>query len=170
MTLLEPPVKPPISRNAPSIYKPVLLQTEPINIPTKATNEATATLFDRIGIVLSGLCVVHCVALPLVLPFVTTIAAFAHSEWTHLALAMLIVPTVAYSAWSGYQQHKEASVTWLLATGTTLVLLAMFAGTYFSSEVLEAAITTAGSALLIAGHWRNHTYRELCSNGKPHSH
>jgi MerC mercury resistance protein len=170
MTLLEPPVKPPIVRIARSIHKPVLLQTESRSLPTKAANETTATLFDRIGIVLSGLCVVHCVALPLMLPFVTTVAAFAHSEWTHLALALLIVPTVAFSAWSGYQQHKEASVIWLLAAGTALVLLAMFTGAYFSSEVLEAGITTVGSALLIAGHWRNHTYRALCSDGKPHRH
>jgi hypothetical protein len=170
MTLLEPPVKPHVVRIARTIHKPVLLQTEPINTPTKAANDSTATLFDRIGIVLSGLCVVHCVALPLVLPFVTTVAAFAHSEWTHLALALLIVPTVAFSAWSGYQQHKEASVIWLLGAGTVFVLLAMFAGTYFASELLEAGITTAGSALLIAGHWRNHTYRALCSDGKPHRH
>jgi hypothetical protein len=134
------------------------------------SGETTATVFDRIGIVLSGLCMVHCMVLPLLVPFITTMAAFAHSEWMHIVLAILIVPTVVFSAWSGYRLHHKASVVWLLGLGTALVLMGMLTGTFFANELLETVITTAGSGLLIAGHWQNHIYRSTCENGMVHVH
>ena len=134
------------------------------------THSAAPTLLDRIGVLLSGLCVVHCLVLPMLVPFLTTLSVFAESELTHLILAALIVPTVAFSAWSGYSKHGKSIIVWLLASGTLAVVIAMFAGEQFASEPLEAGMTTLGSVLLIAGHWQNHKHRAQCDIAVPHKH
>lgn len=128
------------------------------------------TLLDRIGIALSGLCMVHCLFLPMLIPFLTMLSTFAESELTHLVLALLIVPTVVFAAWRGYALHGKSVVVWLLLSGTLAVVIAMFAGEQFSNEPLEAGITTLGSVLMIAGHWQNHKHRALCTNPLPHKH
>jgi hypothetical protein len=138
--------------------------------PVSGTDSASQTLMDRIGIALSGLCMVHCLVLPMLVPFLTTLSVFAESEMTHFVLAALIVPTVAFSAWSGYSKHGKSIIVCLLASGTLAVVIAMFAGEHFSSEPLEAGMTTLGSVLLIAGHWQNHKHRAICDITEPHKH
>lgn len=135
-----------------------------------SSSPSFSRLLDRIGIALSGLCVVHCLVLPLLVPFLTTLAAFADSEWTHVILAALILPTVIFAAWRGYAKHGQSIVVYLLVSGLFAVLAALFAGEHFSNEPLEAGMTTLGSILLIAGHWQNHKHCKMCASGIPHKH
>jgi hypothetical protein len=128
------------------------------------------TRTDRIGMTLSGLCAVHCLVLPLALPFLGTLASFLHSEWTHAFFAMLIVPTVVFAAWRGYKHHGKTEVLWLLGIGALAVVVALIAGERGVDAHVETAVTTLGSALLITGHWQNHKHCAICVNGKPHSH
>ncbi len=125
---------------------------------------------DRLGIALSGLCAVHCLVLPLALPFMGTLVNFIHSEWTHILLAILIIPTVVFTAWRGYKHHGKREVLWLLGIGTLAVLAAIFVGEQGAGDHVEAAVTTLGSVLLITGHWQNHKHCSLCASGKPHIH
>jgi hypothetical protein len=113
---------------------------------------------------------IHCLLLPMLIPFLTMLSAFAESETTHIVLAGLIVPTVIFAAWRGYRHHGKSIVVWLLLSGTLAVIVAMVAGEQFSSESLEAGMTTIGSVLLIAGHWQNHKHRARCTNPMPHKH
>ena len=57
---------------------------------------------DAIGIGLSGLCMVHCLALPVLLSLAPALA-WMESEWTHLALAglALVVGVFAMRTWLG---------------------------------------------------------------------
>ena len=130
----------------------------------------TLSFADRVGIALSGLCAVHCLVLPLVLPFVGFFAAFAESEWTHLFLAICIVPTVVFAAARGYRRHGKRDILWLLGAGALAVIAALGVGELAGGGRLEAAFTTCGSVLLIAGHWKNHRHCALCADGKSHVH
>ncbi len=141
-----------------------------MNHESLSSVSATTSLTDRLGMALSGLCAVHCLVLPLALPFLGTLASFVHSEWTHAILALLIVPTVVFTSWRGYKHHGKTEVVWLLVVGALAVLLALVAGHQGAGEQVEMAVTTLGSALLITGHWQNHKQFALCTNGKPHSH
>ncbi len=130
----------------------------------------TTSLFDRIGIAISGICAVHCLILPLLLPFMGAIAAQFESEWTHTILAALIIPTVLFTAWRGYKHHGKQEVIWLLGIGAFAVVAALLVGHHAANENVETAVTTLGSFLLITGHWQNHKHRALCVGGKPHAH
>lgn len=140
-------------------------------LPPVGTTVSTKTsLTDRIGIALSGLCAVHCLILPLILPFLGTLASFVHSEWTHLVLAVLIIPTVAFAAWRGYQHHGKSEVLWLLGIGALSVLVALVVGVQGAGEHTETAVTTLGSIFLITGHWQNYKHHALCLTDEPHAH
>ncbi len=114
---------------------------------------------DRFGMALSGICLVHCLALPLLVPMLTVVAShFAFNlehEALHLVLALLIVPTTCFAAWNGYKHHGSMGVVALLIGGAVVITLAALLGEQFPSEFYETTITTAGSLLLITGHWQN---------------
>lgn len=159
----------PEQRQTSHICTTSAMNNEPLH-PHNHELQVPLTLTDRIGIALSGLCAVHCLVLPLALPFLGTLASFLHSEWTHAILAALIVPTVVYTSWRGYKHHGKQEVVWLLSIGALAVLLAIAAGERGAGEHIEMAVTTLGSALLITGHWQNHKQLAHCTNGKPHAH
>jgi hypothetical protein len=106
-------------------------------------------LWDKIGIMLSGLCAVHCLAVSLVvivLPFLSA-RDFLH-DWTHLILLALIVPTVIVVARNGISR-----LILLLLIGGLIIITAPLVFHDHVSLWMESAITTAGSTLLIVGHW-----------------
>ena len=115
---------------------------------------APSPLFDRFGIALSGLCLVHCLALPLALALLPVLASsalgtLAQAEWFHAAL---LVPVVLVSG--GVLGPRALVVRWL---GPLLLfaLGAMTGALFVAVEWQEQAMTTGGASLLILAHWLN---------------
>jgi len=116
----------------------------------KAAN-ATARS-DRIGIALSGLCLIHCLALPAMLAVLPLLAStgfgvLAEAEWIHAAL---LVPVVLVSG--GVLGRRALRIGWL---GPVLVMAlgAMTGALFVGEEWQEQALTAGGASLLIIGHW-----------------
>ena len=112
------------------------------------------TLPDRLGVALSGLCLVHCLALPLAVALVPVLATglageFAEAEWLHSAL---LVPVVLVSG--GVLGRRALTVRWL---GPLLAIaFAAMAGALFAQEDWhEQALTVIGASLLVFAHWLN---------------
>lgn len=101
---------------------------------------------------LSGLCLVHCVALP-ALSVLLPGAGFAASEAVHIVLLALAVPLAA-AVLTGGRRHHEAR--WPMVAGLgglALMALALFAPT----ELMERGVAGAGGVALFAAHignWR----------------
>lgn len=123
-----------------------------------------STRFDRLGLSLSGICIVHCLALPVGLALLPLWPAALHlHEWLHFVFAIVIVPTTAIAMWYGYRRHGSIGIVSLLGVGLLVVLSALLIG--HSTPVLqvtETMVTLAGSSLLILGHWRNWKYTGSC--------
>lgn len=113
----------------------------------------------------SGLCVLHCAAMPIVialLPF-WPVAQALHG-WMHLAFAVIIVPATVSALWIGFRRNNRTFLTPALLTGGLAVILAaLFIEPIEQSKVAETLTTLAGSSLLIAGHWRNWKSGASCS-------
>jgi len=114
------------------------------------------SFLDRISILFSGLCLVHCAALPMLLIVVPiasgTLSADLHF---HLAMLALIVPVTVLALASGYQHHRNHRIVAAGALGLALLVLA---ATYAHSSLgmaAEALITIAGSTVLAIAHVRN---------------
>jgi hypothetical protein len=115
---------------------------------------------DRIAITLSTICIVHCLAMPLVIAMLP-IAAFTFGSDGHFHALMLwlVVPTSAVGFALGYRVHAKASI---VATGAAAVaVLAVVAlwGHDGWDATSEVAVNVAASVLLASAHWRN--FREV---------
>jgi hypothetical protein len=120
------------------------------------------TLWDRLGAVLSGLCLVHCLAIPVALAFLPLLPfADAFHAWMHPVMAAVILPVTLIAGWVGYRAHGKRSVPVVLALGLLLVFggaSAAHAGVAVMSlgaEMLETSATVSGSLVLVAGHAAN---------------
>jgi hypothetical protein len=112
--------------------------------------------FDQIAIALSTICIVHCLAVP-VLVAVLPIAAisFGESQHFHGLMLWLVVPTSVAGFTMGFRVHRRAGIGALGAAGVVVLgLAAIYGHTAWRSDV-EVAVSVAGSLLLGLAHWRN---------------
>jgi hypothetical protein len=118
---------------------------------------------DRISMVVSALCVVHCIVLPL---FLTTLPLWGMEvlENPFIETATVLVTLLA-GGWAigrGYikfHQHLTAPVLFLL--GLPLMIMA----NYVSSESVEMLLKGSGAVLIISAHITNWKQCRLCCEG-----
>ena len=99
--------------------------------------------FDRVGILLSGLCAVHCLA-TLVL-----VTALGLTGGALLDPAIHRVGGIAIGI--GVARHGKREPLWIGVFGLALMALALAAG----HGATEAVATISGVALVALAHWRN---------------
>jgi hypothetical protein len=118
---------------------------------------ATARLFDLSAISLSGLCLIHCLALPVAALFLPAIAVWAHAEWVHGVFVAFAIPITTLAFWRAAKSHGLPAGVVMLATPGLLLL---FAGAIeWPRAEWETPITVCGSLMLASAHiwnWRRH--------------
>jgi peptidoglycan/LPS O-acetylase OafA/YrhL len=122
-----------------------------------------ASGWDRLGIWLSGICLVHCLLLPVAL-FLLPLGALLISwhEDIHFVFAGLLVPTTLLAFYQGYRCHHQKRVLGWFGAGLGLVLVASFPGHEMLGVIGGTVVTMIGSVLLIWGHWQNWQLRARC--------
>jgi len=103
----------------------------------------------------SLLCLVHCLALPVLLLLLPgALGLFARSEAFHYAALALVMPAALAAFWLGYRRHRAVAPAALGAAGVTCLVAALL---HAPTHSVETLLTVAGSLLLVAGHainWR----------------
>lgn len=122
--------------------------------------------WDSLGQVLSALCIAHCVALPLALGFLPTVAAeFLEGEAVHQGLIVFVVVTAVGAFLPGFRLHRRGAVLGLATVALALLVAAAFLLPEEGGELLEVAetgLTLGGGLLMAVAHWRNRTLRRTC--------
>jgi hypothetical protein len=116
------------------------------------TGNGRLTGLDRLGMVISSACLVHCLALPLLtalLPFLST--TLPGDEWTHKALLGMALPITGLALLRGWQRHRTAAPAIIGAIGLSLVATALFVETV----ALESVLTVTGGLIVVWAHLRN---------------
>ncbi len=130
--------------------------------PQVAT-KVSASYADRLGICASALCVVHCIATPVLL---SLSAVFAHylptEERTHRALAMGVALLGVIALWKGFSRHKRIRILFLMGSGLACIFYGAYFGDRMPSHLIEVLITGCGSSLMITAHRLNHTFCRAC--------
>ena len=115
---------------------------------------------DRIAISLSTVCIVHCLAMPLlvaILPVAAvTIGSDAHF---HALMLWLVVPTSAIGFSLGYRVHGRGGIVASGALAVAVLALVAFWGHDAWDPAVEVAVNVAASIALAAAHWQN--FREV---------
>lgn len=127
----------------------ILLQ---LNIEEKVM----ATKFwDKLGICASGLCLIHCLATPvLLLLFPTFKLAFLEHHAIHEILAVLVVSSVLIAVYPQCRKHGHKDIIAYALIGVFLILGAVFLGHDIGEEA-EHIMTIFGSLFLLFAHYKN---------------
>lgn len=121
------------------------------------TGLARTAALDASAITLSALCLIHCLALPLLAAVLPIAGLFAEAEWVHKAFVATAVPITGLVVLRGWPHQGGKAFAALAVTG-----LGLLAGAAFIEALhdLETALTVAGACLLAAAHawhWSTHT-------------
>ena len=125
--------------------------------------ELRAEHLDRVGMVTSALCFIHCVAAPVVLSLSAVSSHFLPSEeHTHRLLAVFVTIIGAAAIGFGYRRHKRKRVLGVALLGLVLICSAAYFGDLLPSHRYEVMVTLAGSSCMIFAHRMNHTFCRNC--------
>jgi len=116
-----------------------------------ATRTLKAATVDGFAISLSGLCLVHCLVLPLLSAALPIAGVWAEAEWLHKAFVVAAIP---FSLIRLTSSIANAAMTALIVSGLWLLVGAAFVEQLHD---LETPLTVLGGTLLAAGHvlgWR----------------
>ncbi|RME16303.1 MAG: MerC domain-containing protein [Bdellovibrio sp.] len=128
-------------------------------------------LWDRLGVFVSGLCIIHCLSLPILLAFFPQIKKkfFPKEDFTHMILLAFILGFAGAAFLSGYHVHGEKKPVIFMSIGVLIVIFA----TYFAHNLLghywEPVLAIIGSLFLIYAHILNHKHCKICNHDSCHS-
>lgn len=124
------------------------------------TSRQTIVSMDALGIFASTLCLIHCLAMPLVVAFLPLLGLqFLEGHGAHQVLAGFVVAFGILAILPGYMKHRKPAVLAGLVVGLTLVLSATFGYVVGLSEASELPLITVGNLVLVVSHLFN---RKLC--------
>lgn len=127
-----------------------------------------ANIIEGTAVSASLLCLVHCLALPLLLLlFPSVIRLFVQSEAFHYAALALVAPMALAAFGLGYRRHGMLHPALLGLTGVGCLVVALVPGL---GERAQLWVTVAGSLALIIGHmlnWRLRTKMARNANTAP---
>jgi len=133
---------------------------------------------DKIGSILSSLCAVHCLCMPVligVLPVLGLSFLGSHRFEQAASVSMIVLATAC--VWSGCRVHRRWGLLALFGAGAVVVVYIQFGGAPEEVETQpnwrEAAVMTIGGSLIAASHVLNLKLRRRCGcrqcnqSGKP---
>jgi hypothetical protein len=120
---------------------------------------------DTFGVTASGACMLHCGLSPLLLLIAPGLAHYLPGdEAVHRILAVLVLSFGAVALVRGYRLHRKLIVLFGFLAEALLVLTGAIAGELLRSHFAEVCVTLAGSASMVASHWKNRAFCSACGN------
>ena len=118
------------------------------------------SISDNTAISLSLLCIIHCLALPLIIVMLPALTTFnLEDEATHIWMLIAVVPISAYAMTMGCRKHNNYSIMILGTVGLTILVTTALLGYDILGETGESVSTTAGAAIIAVAHLLN---QRLC--------
>jgi peptidoglycan/LPS O-acetylase OafA/YrhL len=124
---------------------------------------SASAVFDASAIGLSSLCLLHCLALPVLAAVLPALASWADAEWIHVLFAAIAVPLAGLALW---RSHRLRPLPARLIALAVLGLAGLLVGASgWPSHAAETPFTVAGSLLLASAHlwnWRRRPHPAPC--------
>lgn len=110
-----------------------------------------ASALDGAALGLSGLCLVHCLAMPALAAALPLLGPWVEAEWVHALLVLVAVPVAAAALLRpGHGLRPSGALIALALSGAVLLALGAF-----GPPAHERTATVSGSLLLAAAHLLN---------------
>ena len=109
---------------------------------------------DSAAVVLSALCLVHCLALPLIVVGVPFLAQFAEGH-LHMQMLVVVLPLSIIALSIGYRRHRNARIVSAGAVGMLLLVIGATVAHAQLGLIADRAFTICGSLTLATAHYFN---------------
>jgi len=132
-------------------------------------NNRKRRYMDTAAVVLSGVCMLHCLALPIALTILPIVNVSLLDESTfHLIMMAVILPISIIALSIGCRQHKDKLTLVLGSTGLALLTITALFGHDLLGLAGERIVTSIGGLILAAAHIQN--YRCCRNDDCAHEH
>ncbi len=111
-------------------------------------------ILDHAAIVLSGLCLVHCLLLPVIIVAVPLLAQLNETHF-HAQMLLVVVPVSLFAFAHGYRRHGNLRI---IAGGIAGIAVLFIGGTVVHASygiLADSLLTIAGSIVLATSHYFN---------------
>ena len=111
-------------------------------------------IFDHAAIALSGLCLVHCLLLPIII-LLLPLLNYVNATHFHAQMLLVVMPVSLFAFVLGYRHHRNHAI---IAWGTTGIAILAFDGTVAHASygaLADTLMTIAGSIVLATSHYMN---------------
>jgi len=147
---------------------------------TSAKQSIIRRYTGNLSLFLSSLCLLHCLAMPILLISLPAISQFLPAEF-ELILILAMLPISLFGFIPTWLKHRDAKLAWMFAGGLTLILISQFgmahahghsAGqliedqVHLASFLAQTGVMLIGVSLLALSVYRNNKHTHVCSN--PH--
>lgn len=123
---------------------------------------------DKAAISLSVICTLHCLALPLAVILIPSLAVFhLEDETSHLWMLAAVVPTSLYALTMGCKKHKKFGVMAFAVVGLVVLIATVLLGHNILGEAGEKTLLTTGAIIIALGHLKNY---QLCKRASCECH
>ena len=121
-------------------------------------------IWDKIGICASGLCLIHCLATPILLLLMPGFQfSEVYDEHIHELFAVVVVSSIMFAVYPNCRKHGHNDIIFIALTGVVLILISTFF--HDLPIAISHTITILGSITLITAHIRNMKVRHgKCSS------
>lgn len=125
------------------------------NLTLVAAANAHVGKLDGLALTLSAICLVHCLALPVALTLLPTLAAglIDHADF-HKLMLIVALPASLLAFGIGCRRHRRLDVLVLGGLGLSMLVFAAYAAHAWHGE-LERYVTIAGGLILALAHIQN---------------
>ncbi len=124
---------------------------------------AIARQLDRVAIFLSGLCLLHCLLLPVVIALFPLMSiGFGGDEHLHELLLWFVLPVSTIGLALGWRHHRSTGALALGVLAMAILALAATWGHDNLPEIWEIALTVLGSLMLAGAHLQNFRHLRQC--------
>lgn len=125
---------------------------------------------DLFSVMLSFVCLIHCLALPLLVTLIPVLAIDWISEsMFHGLMLLLVIPSSLLAFLMARKSKPQRWVWWTGAIGLTIMILVAFWGHDLIGPQGERWLTVLGGVLVATAHLFNfrHRQKKFCCNHSP---
>lgn len=111
-------------------------------------------VLDQVAVALSGLCLVHCLALPFAIVILPFLGQFS-DDHLHAQMLILVIPVSVIALALGFRRHRH---TGIVIAGIAALGVITFGGTVAHEQyglLADRLLTIVGSLALAVTHFRN---------------
>ena len=135
-------------------HYPRMLEIGKTMVASSQANSVREAAWDGVGMAASCLCLIHCLAFPLLIAALPTLASVVgEGEAFHFAILAIAIPSSFIALWLGRARHRAL---WPIGLGAIGLIVLTLASLEFLPEI---PATVTGSLMLVTAHIANWRYR-----------